>query len=931
MKKRILPLLVLATASMIAVSCGGNSSSSTSSNTTPSSSSSDTSSSNTSSNSSVVVTYKVSVEESSDYTVSFDKEQGEYEEGDEVTITLTLTNKSKAFESFSCDDVEITTSTSTDNTVITGKFTMIAKNIEIKVNLVDVQQSHNIYKDLIEGGDISFSKTSAKAGETIEITVTPEGENTVDKFTSSVADVTFTTIVENEKYSFVMPDSNITIGVSFISTYQISKINILDTNYISAFSLNEGDKYKAGSTVEGTITFKYDVAESQIGNIYVHVNDKTYKPTLILEGEATSSKEAKVSFAMPSANAEITIAMSTSTISETGFKVTIEDNENCRIFGLSSEEKYSRVAFVVYKVDGYTVEKIEYKNEGETTWNNISVSFNGNIANGYINSLTKNITIRVTGKFVGSKHITYENKDLVKSSYLDFPEEITVGERVNISYQAITGYSITAKATINGVDESSEGYTNYFTASSGNISFIMPNNEVTITFNVAQNGSITIVSNDKISSTTIKSSIYSSETITSIAPNSTFYVFATAIDGYAVTGGKLNDGQFVSVTEDAYNGNYIVFTMPSTGDASITLETAKVYNVSSTTVEGGTIHFSKTSYGVGQEVTFNVSLTNVFYSLESVTCQDHPELEITLNGTSGSFIMPEHDVVLVPSFTKTSGQSINLNINDAESLAYYNVTGTTSHTTLNASALSGEFLVGEDISASVQLKNNNKTVKLVAVEGSEEIEVTCLYSSNTSYSFGNYKIKDTTTGFKIVVSDKTKLTSSIENDTDATLSFTVNGAPVEDLSNVLEGDTLKVTTSAAPSGYAYKVEITSTEEGVVFQTSGNGTVVTTNFVIKVSLYEVSTLTIVKPENIYSNFMMFDTDGSTIYSMPNYVEKNSTYKFSFTNYTYNDSNKGVVVTITGGSKDQSYTVALNETVEFTIEFTSDVTITFALEA
>ncbi len=72
----------------------------------------------------------------------------------------------------------------------------------------------------ITHGSVAASATSARAGSTITLTVTPDTDYILDRLTVKTAggqDVNLTTVTENEVYTFVMPASNVTVSAKFKS------------------------------------------------------------------------------------------------------------------------------------------------------------------------------------------------------------------------------------------------------------------------------------------------------------------------------------------------------------------------------------------------------------------------------------------------------------------------------------------------------------------------------------------------------------------------------------------------------------------------------------------------------------------------------------------------------------------------------------------
>ena len=102
----------------------------------------------------------------------------------------------------------------------------------------------------------------------------------------------------------------------------------------------------------------------------------------------------------------------------------------------------------------------------------------------------------------------------------ELPTEATIGETVTIGYKGADGYSITDAATIEGVDPE-DIITNYENwGGEWQISFVMPENEVTITFSVGENGTLSYEPNDHVTSVEFRDSSWSGNVITSVSQDS---------------------------------------------------------------------------------------------------------------------------------------------------------------------------------------------------------------------------------------------------------------------------------------------------------------------------------------------------------------------------------------------------------------------------
>lgn len=181
---------------------------------------------------------------------------------------------------------------------------------------------------------------------------------------------------------------------------------------------------------------------------------------------------------------------------------------------------------------------------------------------------------------VGEEFITYNTTP--SSHYLE-------GETVDFRFTSKSGYNVTY--TIDGA-ENAATY-----SQSSYISFVMPANDVTITFTGTEYGKITVATNTNVTS----SSIYvdgqygNKVEATSAAPGSTFYVLAEATSGYKlgkayIEGDEENKvsvsdiyfGYDSSTYTSIYKSGY-TFTMPKDGSsANIIIEVGQAGTITLT-------------------------------------------------------------------------------------------------------------------------------------------------------------------------------------------------------------------------------------------------------------------------------------------------------------------------------------------------------------
>ena len=150
------------------------------------------------------VTYKVTVLATENGTVTADKQTAA--EGDTVTLTV------KPADGYSIDSVKV------NGTAITPtggvySFTMPAKDVEIAAAFKEnqVESSYKITVSKTTGGVIVPEKTSAKAGETIRVSVAADTNYYLGSLYCNDEEL----VAYNGIYSFVMPAEDVVLVASF--------------------------------------------------------------------------------------------------------------------------------------------------------------------------------------------------------------------------------------------------------------------------------------------------------------------------------------------------------------------------------------------------------------------------------------------------------------------------------------------------------------------------------------------------------------------------------------------------------------------------------------------------------------------------------------------------------------------------------------------
>ena len=807
----------------------------------------------------------VTISQGEGYTATLDKADGKYEEGDLVTISVTITGQYKLLDSISSEEVTISTPV-LENGVYTATFTMIDEAVNVTVTLKD--QSFSVGKTEVIGAQASAQ---------------------IKSVAFSVDGTTFTESLPAVAYNQEVT-AKVTFGYS-VSADNMAYYQFYVDNIGYELTADESTKVESGSYVNytgGLVTFKMP------GN-----------------NVSTSLVAIYNSFADDTVTDYITVSS--------------EKNEYVNFYGYITGKKYSRISLSAYVKAGYSVEKWEYTDDNGETWNEMSMyqSYDGS----YSVTLTASeidgtdVIVRATGEFLGVRTINYVNDTAIRvtGSSSVLPSEVTVGESVTIYYTSNTGFAITGPATI---DEAK-----------------------TVT-NVSEYGKLSYTPNENITSVEFKNASYAYDTITSAAPGSAVYAFVTVADGYKLLGGSVNGGEEISVTSDYY-GEYIYFTMPSDGsDAVVTFTLGTTYLVSSEENENASITFGysdKTTYAAeGETVEFNVRPNDVFTHIDSVTSDDE-SLEITFGKDEygdyvGSFVMPDHAVVLSVTTSPIESQTLTLDLGEHEDvITSISIRGSSSNAMLGNSygptgaiiVTEGEFLPGESINISLSATLNSSydpTLYVVkSVDGSSVEEALTPVSTNVSgsskyLSYTSLTLTDDITGFIVKYTEKVSTSITVDDAGYEGITYTVNNTTkyesVEELNQNLHiGDTVTVNTPSE-EGYKYIVTV-SDEAGETISVSNNSFQVTKDgLTVKIAKEETYSFTINDGSYYSLSYNVRDDAYNSYNGYGNEISLGLVLHISISNYY---SSNTYQITIKNGDEVITDTIGNNET------FTQDITV------
>lgn len=906
MKTNKLKLLVLAAASLAVVACGPTTTTtdSTGTSTPPSStqtSTSESTSESTSTSTTIpVVTHTVTVAAGEGYTATLDHADGVYEEGETVTVSITVTA-------------------------------------------------------------VGMTVGEVKAGETAATVGVEEDGTYTATFALGTEDTEVTITLKAKEYS---------IGTPAI-------LGDMASYYITGVTLSAADQTKVAYGTDVTVTVLFDqesgASASDIAGAIVYINGvgKALAPdetSVVGSGWSMGYTKATATFTMPAEDVEIAVFMGYAYLSEdqaSGFTLKVEKNDYVTVYGAAEGVYYEQISLLYVAEAGYKVTGWEYSNDGGETWETFTGFYSGSNT-GTMSTYsvgTGEILLKAVGEYVGSAPITYTNADKVVTTETgELPTAATIGETITIGYKGADGYSITDAATIEGVDPENiiTNYENW--GGEWQLSFVMPENEVTITFSVGENGTLSYEPNEHVTSVEFRDSSWSGNVITSAAAGAYVYAYVTVEEGYTLVSGSVNGGEAIKAGSD-YEGNaYIAFAMPSDGsDAVLTLNVGQNHSISYNESEDYSLTFTvdyvtAEQAAAGQTVDFTLRPASVFITPTKLTL-DGEDITFTKssygNSYTGSFTMPDHDAVLNVEVAKEDGHTLTLTLDDNKALIDdLEITGGSSLDLIGVASgtetLTGEFLVGETLSIDLTtIASDTLTPELYLVKGSEEekLEPTDirLYDTDPAtigYEYANVTLTEDITGFALRYATKAAasatLTAKDEGGADLTidgLTYTLNGTTTYETIDALSaaikvGDLLTINLPAAPADRAYNLTVKAGETELE-PISGTTYLVTGPVDISIERIVSYALTINDGSNDRIS-VDISYDGKYYYGSFDGLELGKTMELTFSAYYL--GGKTYTVTITNGDEEpitlqvleayEDYTATITVAGSVTIDIVAD---------
>jgi len=565
--------------------------------------------------------YTVTVLSALGGTLSADKKNAD--PGEKVNIDTVAASGYK-LESLSVDNTKVT--------VVDGvtryQFTMPARNVTVAARFTKkaalAAGEYEINVSSTKGGTVSVSKTAAKEGDVITLSVKADSgyrlaSNGLKYNGKEVR-------MSANGYSFVMPKENVTVTASFV--------------------IGGGYNIKVADNLEnGTIIVDRTTAAAGETVTFNAVPDEGYTVrSVTVNGEELQRNDfGAYTFLMPSVNTTLRAFFIKD--EDALYGITVGETENGTITADKTEAKAGEtVTLTLIPSEGYRTV------DGSVKFNDTAIQQ----TTGQYSFVMPEESVVLTARFEEYIKYTVTVSSSVKNGRLTLSRtEAAEGDTVTVAVNPVPGYRLASNSLkYNSIVMNGSG-TSY--------KFTMPASNVTITakFELIPSVVTTGKDDDEPKETTAASKfVISLGTIkngtvlvdrTSAAAGTTVKVTPKPNSGYRLKAGTLKaNNKAVSYTSNGYS-----FTMPS-AEVKIAAEFEKISDVAKYTlkaksgIKNGTLSFSESEAASGTTITITVKPDDG-YSLVSgsLTVNGTP---IIPSGGSYRFVMPAENVTADAKF-----------------------------------------------------------------------------------------------------------------------------------------------------------------------------------------------------------------------------------------------------------------------------------------
>jgi len=440
----------------------------------------------------------------------------------------------------------------------------------------------------------------------------------------------------------------------------LTEVLNLTPEFIGLSGVEEGRPYVAGEEIGLTITPGTVIGDSfsdyHAEHIHVHVGDKVYMP------ESKSGSSLSITVTVPETDFDVVACYSVQQhIVDNGFTMTLEENPDVRLYGVSPEALYDYFDCYLLVTDAYTINSVEYnmgagwKDLSQTTGCSYARTDVPNVYKVTVRPDYQNVTADVTLRVKGTPHARYQiswvnaDDNHVDLSKFTFPTESIDGEQVVAEVWTKEPFYLDgASASVNvpSLETLSRAY----------VRFTMPASDVTITLDFKEKISVSVSAGDShITDVALYDApdIYYGVPAEKGIPGDEIYVFANAkqgfIPGRASAGGASFPFKLYGDGLDRYTYYSKVAIPEGAKSLTISVTSVAVHYVSGegVQVEGGSAH------PAGEKVSFTVAVPSGKKVTGVSVKADGADVPCQFESPYGSFVMPDADVTITVSYQDT--------------------------------------------------------------------------------------------------------------------------------------------------------------------------------------------------------------------------------------------------------------------------------------
>ena len=585
-------------------------------------------------------------------------------------------------------------------------------------------------------------------------------------------------------YSFTMPESDVEIDIEYAQYFEVkSFIDLTGGNRGARLtSLNVGDKLKAGEQkIQVSFTLSsFNTPEFITMQNALSINGVIYGLTAVdCSDLANSIFEATVDV-----NSDLVIYLTSPSQENTelGFTVSYEANPNVDIVGFTNGGKYVRIGFYVIPKLGYLVNKVSIQAEGgeevelSTFFGMYTTPVAGN-SEIYIDLVTSSV-----------QNINYVNTDKI-TNINSLPTQATAGANVSFTAQVEDGYYV---SNVSFSSSDAEGQIDDI--DSNEIEFTMPNAELTITFEISQNSTLSYTGDEHVLGVTFFSDYFRTTPVTTYNSSMNIFIEVDVEEGYVVSEiTAVNDTTGKNVYVMNIDGYYL--QQPDNGGITLTITTTESILVTLAGGENVNVFFEDEStsayFAPYSEIEFYFELASG-YVIDEITCDDETALEFDYEYTTAYGILGENSCTITVNVKEAEMVTVMLD-QLPESVAECWFGGNTSGAEIYEPGIYENFYAGEMLTGYAYGEGEYEIWIFAGMFEADITEDLSWDGFELSPDLGNEFIISVVEKVNEEINENEPINVTIINNTDLNLIYMVNGeGPFTELPELYYEDVLLI-------------------------------------------------------------------------------------------------------------------------------------------